>query len=112
MNICWTAVTSNPDGAALNQLILNGVLAKGNPGALGAKSYESRAPYIEVVVTRDEGTNFPSYLTVNLNEDEDVAVGLVLTEANEVVGCDGDISAVDKRGPHILFLVTLVRGWD
>ena len=105
-------MTSNPDGAALNQLILNGVIAKGNPVALGAKGYESRAPYIEVVVSRDEGTNFPSYLTVNLNEDEDVAVGLVLTEANEVVGCDGDISAVDKRGPHILFLVTLVRGWD
>lgn len=105
-------MTSNPDGAALNQLILNGVIGKGNSGTPRTKGYESRAPYVEIVVTRNKGTNLPSYLTINFNDNEDVTVGLVLTEANEVVGCDGDVGAVDERGPNILFLVTLVRGRD
>jgi len=93
-------------------LILNGVIAESNPGASRAKGYESRAPYIEVVVARDKGTDLPSDFTVNFNDDEDVAVSLVLTEAKEVVGRDGDVGAVDEWGPDVFFLVTLVGGRD
>jgi len=105
-------LTSNPHGAALNQLILNGVIAESNPGASRAKGYKSRAPYIEVVVAGGKGTYLPSDFTVNFNDDEDVAVRLVLTEAKEVVGRDGDVVAVDERGPDVFFLVALVGGRD
>lgn len=105
-------MTSNPDGAALNQLILDGVIAESNPGASRAKGYESRAPYIEVVVAGGKGADLPSDFTVNFNDDEDVAVRLILTEAEEVVGRDGDVVSVDEWGPHVFFLMTLVGGRD
>jgi len=105
-------LTSNPDGAALNELKLNGVIAESNPGASGAKGDESRAPYVEVVVAGGKGADLPSDFTVNFNDDEDVAVRLILAEAEEVVGGDGDVIAVDEWGPHVFFLVTLVGGRD
>lgn len=103
---------SNADGTPLYELILNGVMPDGNPVTPGTKGDKSRAANIEVVVTGDKGTDLPSNLAVNLNDDEDVTVSLVLAESNEVIRSDGDVSAVNERGPDVNVLVTLIGGRD
>lgn len=63
-------------------------------------------------MARNKGTNLPSDPAVNLNDNEDVTVRLVLAEANGVVRSDGDIGAVDERGPNVELFVALIRRRD
>lgn len=105
-------LSSHTDGASLDQLILHGVLTHGDSVAPGTECNKRRAPYIEMVSAGNEGPDFPSHASVNFDHDEDVAVGLILTEGDEVEGSHGDICAVDKRRPHVDFVVTLIRRRD
>lgn len=62
-----------------------------------------------MVTARDEGADLPTDPTVNLDGDEDVAVGLILREADEVKGSNRDVSSVNKRRPNVELLVSLIR---
>lgn len=105
-------LSSDTHGASLDQLILHGVLTHDNPVTPGAESDKRRAPYVDVVTAGNEGPDFPSHASVNFDDDEDVAVGLILTQGDEVEGSHGHVCTVDEWRPDVDLVVTLIRGRD
>lgn len=93
-------------------MILNGVPFHGGCRAPGPPADVSGAPDVNMITARNEGPDLPSDPSIDLDGDQNVAVGLVLTQSDEVVGSDGDVVAVDEGGPDVDLLVTLIRGRD
>lgn len=103
---------SNIDSATLGELILNRI-ADNNTGVLGIADGDiGGARHVEVIATGNEGADFPPNAAVDLNNKVDGAGGLVLGEGDAVVGGDGDVGAVEERGPDVDVLVALVDGRD
>lgn len=102
----------NADGAPLEDLELHGVFADGDAVAAWAEGDEGGAADVEVVAAGDEGADLPADPAVSFDGDEDVTRRLVLAEAEEVEGRDGDVGAVDKRRPNVDLFVALIGGGD
>lgn len=98
--------------ATLRELILNAGADDDSGGFAIAKRNKGGAGDVEVVAAGDEGADLPLNAAVNLNGHFDAAVSLVLGEGEAVVGGDGDVVAVDKRGPDVDVFVALVDGVD
>lgn len=101
------------DTASLHQLVLDGVCADDDSivqrsGAGGPQINISRTPHVEMVTTGDEGTDFPTNPTIDLDIDKDRTGGLVLLQCLGVVGSDRDVGSVDERRPDVDLLVALV----
>lgn len=60
----------------------------------------------------DEGPDFPSDPSVDLDQELHGPTGLVLAERDGVVRCDGYLVAVYEGGPDVDVLVALVGGGD
>lgn len=102
----------NADGASLDDLELDGVFADDDAVAAGAEGDEGGAADVEVVAAGDEGADLPADPAVSSDGDEDGTRSLVLAEALEVEGCDGDVGAVDKGRPNVDLFVALIGGRD
>nr|GMD92037.1 hypothetical protein DM860_003399 [Ipomoea batatas] len=98
---------------AAGELILNGV-SDDDPAVLGGvtEGYVSRARDVEVVTAGGEGPDSPLNAAVKFNGDPNGAGVLVLTEVGAVKRRNGDVIAVDKRGPEVSVLVALVYRRD
>jgi len=110
--VSFCGVGLNADGAPLDDLELHGVFSDGDAVAAGAEGDEGGAADVEVVVAGDEGADLPADLAVGFDGDEDGTLRLVLAEAEEVEGRDGDVGAVDEGRPNVDIFVALVDGRD
>ncbi|GER41841.1 hypothetical protein STAS_18573 [Striga asiatica] len=105
--------SSHTDATALRELVLDPVADDYTAGAPAVAEWDvRRAGDVDMVAAGDEGTDPPLDPAGDLDGEADGAGGLVLAEGEAVVGCDGDVVAVEERGPDVEVMVALVDGRD
>lgn len=98
---------SDANTAALDELVLDGVISDVDAAAPAPEGDDGRAPDVEVVAARDERADLPTDPTVDLYEQEDRAHGLVLGQGHRVVRRHRHVRPVYERRPHVDLLVAL-----
>lgn len=66
---------------------------------------------MKVIASRNNGPNFPSHPSIDLNHQQYGPTLLVLTKCHAVVRGHRNINSGNKRRPYVNVLVALVCGW-